>query len=173
MSPRNTADLEWPLSEGMQVSTLPTVWIAMIISCRRVKRLKFPSVTLTHVCGTNSHSWWAKGLPGVGVVKIFCDSDSLGWKSFRLLDSDSTALPATAETEKWLRIRVRFFKNVWLRLLLRVRKKNAESCRSTPAFWIRSHLRDIAVARLFEFFQTDFFSRCEVRNKKIHGRIGK
>jgi len=44
---------------------------------------------LTHVCGTNSHNWWAKGLPGVGVVKIFCDSDSLGWKSFRLLDSDS------------------------------------------------------------------------------------
>jgi len=51
-----------------------------------------PSVMLTHVCGTNSHNWWAKGLPGVGVVKIFCDSDSLGWKSFRLLHSDSTAL---------------------------------------------------------------------------------
>jgi len=33
-------------------------------------------VTLTHVCGTKSHNWWAKGLPGVGVVKIFCDSDS-------------------------------------------------------------------------------------------------
>jgi len=46
-------------------------------------------VTLTHVCGTNSRNWWAKGLPGVGVVKIFCDSDSSGWKSFRLLDSDS------------------------------------------------------------------------------------
>jgi len=53
-----------------------------------------PSVTLTHVCGTNSHDWWAKGLPGVGVgvVKIFCDSDSSGWKSFRLLDS-STPTP--------------------------------------------------------------------------------
>jgi len=55
-----------------------------------------PSVTLTHVCGTNSHNWWAKGLPGVGVgvVKIFYDSDSSGWKFFRLrlLDSDSTAL---------------------------------------------------------------------------------
>jgi len=49
-------------------------------------------VTLTHVCGTNSHYWWAKGLPGVGVVKIFCDSDSSGWKSFRLHDSDTTAL---------------------------------------------------------------------------------
>ena len=51
-------------------------------------------MTLTHVCGTNSHNWWAKGLPGVGVVKIFCDSDSSGWKSFRLrfLDSDSTTL---------------------------------------------------------------------------------
>ena len=80
----------------MQVSALPPVWIAMIISCWSVKRLKLSSVTLTHVCGTNSHNWWAKGLPGVGVVKIFCDSDSLGWKSFRLRlldsDSDSTAL---------------------------------------------------------------------------------
>jgi len=35
------------------------------------------SVTLTHVCGTNSHNWWAKGLPGIRVVNIFCDSDSL------------------------------------------------------------------------------------------------
>jgi len=97
MSPRDAADLEWPLSEGTQVSALPPVWIAMIISCWSVKRLKFPSVTLTHMCGTYSHNWWAKGLPGVGVVKIFCDSDSdsLGWKSFRLrlLDSDSIALP--------------------------------------------------------------------------------
>ena len=66
---------EW--SEGMQVSALPPVWIAMIISCWSVKLLKLPSVTLTHVCGTNSHNWWAKGLPGVGVVKIFCDSDSV------------------------------------------------------------------------------------------------
>ena len=56
----------------------------MIISCWSVKLLKLPSVTLTHVCGTNSHNWWAKGLSGVGVVKIFCDSDSSGWKSFRL-----------------------------------------------------------------------------------------
>ena len=88
MSPRDAADLEWPLSEGMQVSALPPVWIAMTISCWSVKLLKLPSVTLTHVCGTNSHNWWAKGLPGVGVgvVKIFCDSDSnsSGWKSFRL-----------------------------------------------------------------------------------------
>ena len=94
MSPRDAADLEWPLSEGMQVSALPPVWIAMIISCWSVKLLKLPSVTLKHVCGTNSRNWWAKGLPGVGVVKIFYDSDSSGWKSFwlRLLDSDSTAL---------------------------------------------------------------------------------
>ena len=94
MSPRDGADLEWPLSEGMQVSALPPVWIAM--SCWSVKLLKLPSVTLTHVCDTSSHNWWAKGLPGVGVVKIFydSDSDSSGWKSFRLrlLDSDSTAL---------------------------------------------------------------------------------
>ena len=96
MSPRDAADLEWPLSEGMQVSALPPVWIAMIISCWSVKLLKLPSVTLTHVCDTNSHNWWAKGLPGVGVVKIFFDSDSAssGWKSFRLFDSDSTALIA-------------------------------------------------------------------------------
>jgi len=32
----------------------------------------------------------------------------------------------TAEMEKWLRIRVRFFSKFWLW----VRKKNAESCRS-------------------------------------------
>jgi len=100
MSPRDTTDLEWPLSEGMQVSALPPVWIAMIISCWSVKLPKLPSVTLTHVFGTNSHNWWAKGLPGVRVVKIFydSDSDSSGWKSFRLrvLDSDSTALLVTA-----------------------------------------------------------------------------
>ena len=34
--------------------------------------------------------------------------------------------PATAEIEKWLRFRVRFFTNFWLW----VRKKNPESCRS-------------------------------------------
>jgi len=76
MSPRDSADLEWPLSEGMQVSALPPVWIAMIIACWSVKLLKLPSVTLTHVCGTNNHDWWAKGLPGVWVVKILCDSDN-------------------------------------------------------------------------------------------------
>jgi len=81
MSPRDAVDLEWPLSVGMQVSGLQPFWIAMIISCWNVKLLKLPSVSLTHVCGTNSHNWWAKGLPGVGVVKIFCDSS--GWKSFR------------------------------------------------------------------------------------------
>jgi len=40
----------------------------------------------------------------------------------------TTQTPATAEIEKWLRIRVRFFTNFWLRI--RTRKKNAESCRS-------------------------------------------
>jgi len=36
----------------------------------------------------------SKRSAGVGVVKIFCYSDSSGWKSFRLRlhDSDSTAL---------------------------------------------------------------------------------
>ena len=70
MSPRHAADLEWPLSEAMQVSALPPVWITMIICCWSVKLLKLPSVTLTHVCGTNSHNWWPKGLPGVGVAKF-------------------------------------------------------------------------------------------------------
>jgi len=39
--------------------------------------------------------------------------------------------PATAEMEKWLRVLVRFFTCFWPRI--RVRKKNAESCRS----WLR------------------------------------
>ena len=108
MSPRDAADLGWPLSEGMQVSALPPSWIAMIISCWSVKLLKLPSVTLTHVCGTNSHNWWAKDLPGV--VKIFYDSDSSGWKSFRLLDSDSTAL--TEMLLKWLKQLSHFGQNV-------------------------------------------------------------
>ena len=34
--------------------------------------------------------------------------------------------PDTAEMEKWLQIRIRFFTSFWLR----VRKENAESCRS-------------------------------------------
>jgi len=92
MTPSDAVDLEWPLSEGMQVSALQPFWIAMIISCWNVKLLKLPSVTISHVCGANSHNRRAKGLPGVGVVKIFCDSDSSVSKSFRLLDSDSTAL---------------------------------------------------------------------------------
>jgi len=56
-------------------------------------------VTLTHVCGTNSHNWWAKGLPGVGVVKIFYDSDCSGWKSFRLHSPD-----ACRQIRPWLDI---------------------------------------------------------------------
>jgi len=36
--------------------------------------------------------------------------------------------PASAENDNWFRIRVRFFTNFWLRI--RVRKKNAETCRS-------------------------------------------
>jgi len=101
MCPRDAADLEWPLSEGMQVSALPPVWIAMIISCWSIKLLTLPSVTLEHVCSTNSHNWWAKGLPGVGVDKIFSGSDSSGWKSFRLRlhDSDSTALVSTLRSK--------------------------------------------------------------------------
>jgi len=39
-------------------------------------------------------------LPGVGVVKIFYDSDSSGLKSFRLLGSDSTALESIHTVSK-------------------------------------------------------------------------
>jgi len=42
----------------------------------------------------------------------------------------TTHTPATAEIEKWLRIRVRFFPNFWLLVRIRVQKKNAESCQS-------------------------------------------
>ena len=41
--------------------------------------------------------------------------------------------PAPAEMEKWLRTWVRFFPSFWLRLRIRVRKKNPGSCWS----WIR------------------------------------
>jgi len=84
MSPSVTADLESPLSVGMRVSVLQPFWIAMIIFCWKVKLLKLLSVTLANICGTNSHNRRAKGQPGVGVVKILCDSDSSGSKSFRL-----------------------------------------------------------------------------------------
>jgi len=40
----------------------------------------------------------------------------------------TTQTPATAEIEKWLRIRVRFFLNYWLRVRVQVRTNNAESC---------------------------------------------
>ena len=135
MSPRNAADLEWPLSEGMQISALPPVWIAMIISCWSVKLLKLLSVTLTHVCGTNSHNWWAKGLPGVGVgvgvVKIICDSDSSGWKSFRLrlLDSDSTALVKTSSFVSVVEA------TLYFQLLRSVYNKQTETKDKIPLFY--------------------------------------
>ena len=44
--------------------------------------------------------------------------------------------PATAETEKWLRIRFPFFTNFWLRARIRHRKKNAESCRFRPNLFL-------------------------------------
>jgi len=101
MSPRDAADLEWPLGEGMQVGALQPFWIAMIISCWSVKLLKLPSVTLTHICRTNSHNWWAKGLPGVGVVKICYDSDSSGWKNPSDSDSSTpTPQPCQKVTKK-------------------------------------------------------------------------
>ena len=81
-------------SIGMKLSALQPFWIATILFCWNVKPLKLPRVTLKHVCGTNSHNRRAKGQPRVGVVKIFSNSDSSGWKSFLL--SDSTALVATA-----------------------------------------------------------------------------
>jgi len=48
----------------------------------------------------------------------------------------ATQIPTAAEIEMWLRIRVLFFTNFWLRI--RVRKKNAESCRSRLRY--RFHL---------------------------------
>jgi len=53
-----------------------------------------------NVCGTNSHNRQVKGQSGVGVVKIFCDSDTSGSKSFRLrlLDSDSTTLVKASQS---------------------------------------------------------------------------
>ena len=54
----------------------------------------------------------------------------------------------TAEIEKWFRIRVRFFPNFWLRI--RVRKKNAESCRSR--LQIRSHLWSAAEMSGLSYF---------------------
>jgi len=40
----------------------------------------------------------------------------------------TTQTPATAKSEKYLRMR--FFTNFWPRLLRRIRKKNAGSCRN-------------------------------------------
>jgi len=45
----------------------------------------------------------------------------------------TTQTPATAEIQKWLQVRVRFFLNFWLQLWFCVREKNAESCQS----WLR------------------------------------
>ena len=53
----------------------------------------------------------------------------------------TTQTPATAELEKWLQIRVRFFTNFWLRVRIRVRRKNRRILlESTPVIRIRSHL---------------------------------
>jgi len=41
-----------------------------------------------------------------------------------------TQTPAPAEIEKGLWVHVRFFPNFWLRVRIRVRRKNAESGRS-------------------------------------------
>jgi len=45
-----------------------------------------------------------------------------------------TTQTPTPEIEKWILIRVRFFANFWLRVGIRVRKKNAGSCRSRPRY---------------------------------------
>jgi len=92
MSPIDAADLESPLSVSMQVSAPQPSWIAMIISCWSVKLLKLRSVTVANICDINSYNSQGKGQPGIRVVKIFCDSDSSGSKSFRLRLLDSTAL---------------------------------------------------------------------------------
>jgi len=84
--PKDAADLEWPLSEGMQVSALPPVWIAMIISCWSVKLLKLPSVTFVAQTVT------------IGEQKVCPESESLKFSTTSTpqvenpSDSDSTAL---------------------------------------------------------------------------------
>ena len=89
MSPRDAADLEWPLSEGTQVSALPPVWIAMIISCWIVKLLKLPSVTFVAQIVT------------IGEQKVCPESESLKFSTTPTPQvenpsySDSTALPKT------------------------------------------------------------------------------
>jgi len=42
----------------------------------------------------------------------------------------TTQTPVSAEIEKWLGIRFRFFTIFWLRVRIWVRKKSRESCRS-------------------------------------------
>jgi len=61
--------------------------------------------------------------------------------------------PATAEMEKWLR--VRFFTNFWWPVRFRVRKKNAESCRN----WIQysGSGPTSASTQIRDRFQTFFF----------------
>ena len=58
--------------------------------------------------------------------------------------------PTTAENDKWLRIRVRFFTNFWPWLRFRVRKKNAES------FWNRlRHSGSVATSALHQLCSTE------------------
>ena len=88
MSPRDTADLKWPLSEGMQVSAVLPVWIAMIISYWGVKLLKLPSVMFVAQTVT------------IGEQKVCPESESLKFSTTPTpqvenpSDSDSTALLA-------------------------------------------------------------------------------
>jgi len=96
MSPRDGADLEWPLSEGMQVSALPPVWIAMIISCWSVKLLKLPTVTFVAQTVTISQQ------------KVCPESESLKFSTTPTpqienpSDSDSSTPPPTPTPQPWL-----------------------------------------------------------------------
>jgi len=79
----------------MKFSAVQPFWIAMnlILFCWNIKQLKFPSVKhIMYICGINYHKRQTKNQSRVRGIKIFFNFNFSGWKSFWLLDSNSTAL---------------------------------------------------------------------------------
>ena len=143
MSPKDAADLEWPLSEGMQVSALPPVWIAMIISCCSVNCLNcqvwrlrtFVAQTVTigeqKVC-PESESLKFSTTPTPQVENPSDSDSSTPTPRLRLLDSDSSTptpqswIPPKTKKQKYVgvfryivinfqRFAEKLFKNNWTR----------------------------------------------------------
>jgi len=81
--------------------------------------------------------------------------------------------PAAAEIQKWLRIRVRFFTNFWLR----VRKKNAESCRSRirirPHLWLTFAVLAIFELRHFRYSRNAMSLPCMCDGQKMAPHVNK